>query len=456
MTTTPTIASNRPATLPLSRAELVRLAELALEHAKKLGASDADVEVSVSVGQNVTVRLDEVETIEYNRDKGLSVTAYFGHQKGSASTSDLSRDAIERTVAAACAIAKYTAADEAAGLADADRLARPPFVELGLHTPWTVSVPESIEIARRIEAAAFAVDPRIDNSEGATVSSHDGDFVFANSRGFMGGYPTSRVSLSAAVIASADGNMQRDYWYSVARGEKGLDSAEEVGRRAGERTVRRLGAKRVATGEFPVLFDPAMAAGLIGHFIGAVSGSSLYRKASFLLDSLGQTIFSPEVHITENPHLSGALGSAPFDAEGVATAPRVLVEDGTLRGYFLGSYSARKLGMASTGNAGGNHNLIIRPGPHDFAGLLKQMNRGLVVTELMGQGVNNVTGDYSRGAVGFWVENGEIAWPVEEITIASNLKDMFRNIVGVGSDIEAKGSRHVGSLLVSRMSVAGE
>lgn len=446
----------RPVSLPLSRTQLASLAEMAIAHARSLGATDADVEVSASVGQNVTVRLNEVETIEYNRDKGLAVTAYFGHQKGSASTSDLSREAVERTVAAACAIAKYTAADEAAGLADADRLARAPFADLGLHTPWRVSVPESIEIARRIEAAAFAVDRRIDNSEGATVSSHDGDFVYANSRGFLGGYPTSRVSLSVAMIASADGAMQRDYWYSVARGEQGLDTAEEVGRRAGERTVRRLGARRVATGEFPVLFDPAMAAGLVGHFIGAVSGSSLYRKASFLLDSLGQPVFSPVVHITEDPHLRGALGSAPFDAEGVKTAPRVLVEEGTLRGYFLGSYSARKLGMASTGNAGGNHNLIVRPGGHDFDGLLKEMGRGVVVTELMGQGVNNVTGDYSRGAVGFWVEGGEIAWPVEEITIASNLKDMFRNIVSVGKDVEAKGSRHVGSLLVSRMSVAGE
>lgn len=442
--------------LPLSRDQLQQMAELALRHAKSLGATDAEVEVSVSVGQNVTVRLDEVETIEYNRDKGLSITAYIGQQKGAASTSDLSRDAIERTVAAACAIAKYTAADEAAGLPDADRLARPPYPELGLHTPWHVDVPQSIEIAQRMEAAAFAVDKRIDNSEGATVTSHDGDFIYANSRGFMGGYPTSRVSLSAAVIASTDdGAMQRDYWYSVARGESGLDSPEEVGRRAGERTVSRLGARRVTTGDFPVLFDPAMAAGLIGHFVGAVSGSSLYRKASFLLDSLGTRIFAPTVSIQEDPHLKGGLGSAPFDAEGVTTVPRVLVEEGTLNGYFLGSYSARKLGMQSTGNAGGNHNLIVKPGELDFAGLVKKMGKGVVVTELMGQGVNNVTGDYSRGAVGYWVENGEIAFPVEEITIASNLKDMFQGVVAVGNDVEAKGSRHTGSILIDRMAVAG-
>ncbi len=412
--------------------------------------------MSVSVGQNITVRLDEVETIEYNRDKGLSITAYVGQKKGAASTSDLSRDAVERTVAAACAIARYTAADEAAGLPDADRLARPPFVDLGLNTPWDIEVPQAIEIARRMEAAAFAVDPRIDNSEGATVSSHDGDFVYANSRGFIGGYPTSRVSLSTAVIASLDGAMQTDYWYSVARGAIGLDSPEEVGKRAGERTVQRLGARRVATGDYPVLFDPSMAAGLIGHFVGAVSGSSLYRKSSFLMDSLGTRIFAPCVTINENPHLVGGLGSAPFDAEGVATAPRELVASGTLNGYFLGSYSARKLGMQSTGNAGGNHNLVVKPGSHDFAALVREMGRGVVVTQLMGQGVNNVTGDYSRGAVGFWVENGEIAWPVEEITIASNLKDMFQGIAAVGSDIEAKGSRHVGSILIDRMSIAGE
>lgn len=451
-----TAVAQTSSALPLSRDQLQQLAELALTHAKSLGATDAEVEVSVSVGQNVTVRLDEVETIEYNRDKGLSITAYMGQQKGAASTSDLSRGAIERTVAAACAIAKYTAADDAAGLPDAERLARPPYADLGLNTPWRVDVPQSIEIARRMEAAAFAVDKRIDNSEGATVTSHDGDFIYANSRGFMGGYPTSRVSLSAAVIASADGAMQRDYWYSVARGEAGLDAPEVVGRLAGERTVRRLGARRVTTGDFPVIFDPSMAAGLIGHFVGAVSGSSLYRKSSFLLDSLGTRIFAPVVNIQEDPHMPGALGSAPFDAEGVATTPRHLVSAGTLNGYFLGSYSARKLGMQSTGNAGGNHNLIVEPGPLDFHGLVREMGRGVVVTELMGQGVNNVTGDYSRGAVGFWVENGEIAWPVEEITIASNLKDMFKGIVALGNDVEAKGSRRVGSILIDRMSIAGE
>lgn len=445
-----------PARLPISRSELESLARFTLDHARKTGATACEVEISVSIGQSVTVRLDEVETIEYNRDKGLSVTAYLGQQRGSASTSDLSHAAIERTVVAALAIAKYTAADDCAGLADPARLAKAPFPDLELNSPWPITVDEAIEIARRTEAAAFAVDKRIDNSEGASVSAYEGDFIYANSNGFAAGYPTSRASLSAAVIASVDGAMQRDYWYTVARSQAGLGSAEEVGRLAGERTVARLGAKRVATCEVPVLFDPVMASGLIGHFVGAVSGSSLYRKASFLLDSLDQPVFAPHVEIREEPHLPSGLGSAPFDAEGVATVPRDVVREGVVRGYFLGSYSARKLGMQSTGNAGGNHNLIVKPGELDFAGLLKKMGRGLVVTELMGQGVNNVTGDYSRGAVGYWVENGEIAWPVEEITIAGNLKDMYRDIVAVGNDVLALGSRRTGSILVGKMAVAGD
>jgi PmbA protein len=445
-----------PARLPITRAELESLAQFTLEAAKKIGATACEVEISVSIGQSVTVRLDEVETIEYNRDKGMSVTAYLGQQRGSASTSDLSRAAIERTVAAALAIAKYTAADDCAGLADPERLARPPFADLQLNSPWNISVDESIELARRMEAAAFAVDKRIDNSEGASVSAYEGDFIYANSNGFCGGYPTTRSSLSAAVIASADGMMQRDYWYTVARSEAGLDSPEAVGRLAGERTVARLGAKRVATCEVPVLFDPVMASGLIGHFVGAVSGSSLYRKSSFLLDSIDKPVFAPHINIREDPHLPGALGSSAFDAEGVTTVPRDVVKEGVVKGYFLGSYSARKLGMQSTGNAGGNHNLVVQPGQLDFAGLMKKMGRGLVVTELMGQGVNNVTGDYSRGAVGFWVEKGEIAWPVEEITIAGNLKDMYRDIVAVGNDVLALGSRRTGSILIGKMSVAGD
>jgi PmbA protein len=432
------------------------LAAFTLERAKALGATAADVEISTSIGQNVTVRLGEVETIEHNRDKGMGVTVYLGQQRGNASTTDLSRDAIERTVAAALAIAKYTAADEHAGLADAARLARPPFADCDIYHPWVLPVEAAIELCKEIEAAAFAVDKRINNSEGAAVSTYESDFIYANSNGFIGGYPTTRHSTSCTMIAGTDTGMQRDYWYSVARAGDRLESAEAVGRKAGERTVARLNSRRVATGDFPVLFEAPSASGIIGSFVGAVSGSSLYRKSSFLMDSIGQQVFSPLVTIHEDPFLAHGLASGPFDSEGVSTVARDVVKDGVVQGYFLASYSARKLGLQTTGNAGGNHNLIVKPGDLDFAGLLKKMGRGLVVTELMGQGVNNVTGDYSRGAAGFWVEGGEIAYPVEEITIAGNMKDMFKGIVAIGNDVLAQGSKQVGSILIDRMAVAGE
>ena len=432
------------------------LAEFALAHAKKLGATASEAEASASVGQTVTVRMREVETIEYNRDKGLSVTVYFGHQRGSASTSDFSREAIERTVAAACAIARYTAADEFSGLADPARLAHAPFPDLALHDPWDISVDDAIALATETEAAAFAVDHRINNSEGASVSSHEADFIYANSDGFMGGYPTTRASVSASMIAGTDSGMQRDYWYTTARGPAGLEPAEAVGRKAGARTIARLDSRRIKTCEVPVLFDPGMASGLIGHFVSAVSGSSLYRRSSFLLDSMDTPVFSPLVTIREEPLLPKGLASSPFDAEGVAAVPRDVVRDGVVRGYFLASYSGRKLGLATTGNAGGNHNLIVQPGALGFEQLVAKMGRGLVVTELMGQGVNNVTGDYSRGAVGFWVEAGEIRFPVEEVTIAGNLKDIYRNIIAVGNDVLALGSKHVGSILIGQMAIAGE
>ncbi|MEP7154585.1 MAG: metalloprotease PmbA [Betaproteobacteria bacterium] len=432
------------------------LAAFTLERAKALGATAADVEISTSVGQNVTVRLGEVETIEHNRDKGMGITVYLGQQRGNASTSDLSREAIERTVAAALAIAKYTAADEFAGLADAHRQAKPPFVDCDIHHPWVLPVDEAIALCQQIEAAAFAVDKRINNSEGASVSTSDADFIYANSNGFIGGYATTRHSTSCTMIAATDQGMQRDYWYAVARSAAGLEPAEVVGRKAGERTVARLDARRIPSGDFPVLFEAPVASGLIGSFVGAISGSALYRKSSFLLDSLGTQVFSPLVSIHENPFVKGGLASGPFDAEGVATEVRDLVKDGVVQGYVLGSYSARKLGMQSTGNAGGNHNLIVPGGDLDFMGLVRKMGRGLIVTELMGQGVNNVTGDYSRGAAGFWVEGGEIAYPVEEITIAANMKDMFKGITAIGSDALALGSKKVGSILIDRMSIAGE
>ena len=432
------------------------LAQFSLERAKILGATAAEVEISTSLGQDVTVRLGEVETIEHNRDKGLGITVYIGQQRGNASTTDLSREAIERTVKAALAIAKYTAIDEFAGLPDADRLARPPFADFGLYYPWKLPVDDAIEMGKRIEAAAFAVDKRIDNSEGASVSTSESDFIYANSAGFLGGYPSTRHSASCSMIAAGKNGMQRDYWYAVARDEHGLESAEAIGRRAGERTVARLDAKKIASCEVPVLFEAPVASGLIGSFVGAVSGSALYRKSSFLQDSIGQSVFSPLVTIREDPAIRGGLASGPFDAEGVTTVARDVVKDGVVQGYFLATYSARKLGMSSTGNAGGNHNLVVAPGELDFAGLVKKMRRGLVVTELMGQGVNNVTGDYSRGAAGFWVEGGEIAYPVEEITIAGNMKQMFKDITAIGNDELALGSKRVGSILIDRMSIAGQ
>ncbi|NOT68131.1 MAG: metalloprotease PmbA [Methylophilaceae bacterium] len=423
--------------------------------AKAAGASHAEAEINLGFGQNVSVRLNETETIEYNRDKGVSVSVYFGQQRGNASTSDLSPQALQETVQAACNIARYTAQDAFCGLADPELLATT-FPELDLHHPWPISVEQAIELAKECEAAARDVDSRITNSEGASVSTYEGLFAYANSLGFSGGYPSSRHGFSCSVIAEDGENMQRDYWYSSARSAEDLDSAQFVGRRAGERTVRRIGCQRIKTTQVPVLFEASLASGLISSLVGAISGGSLYRKSSFLLDSLGKQIMSPLVNITEQPHLKRGLASSPFDNEGVATKARTLVENGVLQGYMLSSYSARKLGMVSTGNAGGNHNLIVSHGDLDFNGLLKTMGTGLVVTELLGQGVNMVTGDYSRGAAGFWVENGVIAFPVEEITIAGNLKEMFRQIVAIGNDVLVQGSKQTGSILIERMTVASE
>ncbi len=426
-----------------------------LQLAQSAGASAAEAEVSLGIGQNVSVRLDEVETIEYNRDKGMSVTVYFGQRRGHASTSDLSMQALRDTVTAACSIARHTAHDEFCGLADPALLARE-FPDLDLYHPWDISVDQAIVLARACEGAALAVDGRINNSEGAGVSTYEGLFSYANSNGFNHGYPTSRHSLSCSVIAEAGEDMQRDYWYSTARAASDLDSAELVGRKAGERTVRRLGAQQLKTMQVPVLFEASIAGGLISHFISAVSGGSLYRKSSFLLDSLGQQVFAPHIHLSEQPHLLRGLASSAFDNEGVATQSRELVSGGVLQGYVLSSYSARKLGMVTTGNAGGNHNLVLQSGTLDFDGLLKSMHTGLLVTELLGHGINPVTGDYSRGAAGFWVENGEVRYPVEEITIAGNLKDMFRQVVAVGSDVLVQGSKQTGSILVEQMMVAGQ
>jgi PmbA protein len=444
------------AALPLSREAMADVARRSLEVARARGASDAEVEVSAAVGQSVTVRRGEVETVEYNRDKGLGITVYFGQRRGNASTSDLSPEAVERTVEAAVAIARHTAEDEAAGLPDGSRLYRGAPPDLDLYHPWGLTVEEAIELARRSEAAALAVDRRITNSEGATVGAYDADFILANTRGFLAGFPNSKASVSVGVVAEDAGGMQRDYWYTTHRDPSRLEDAERVGRTAGERTIRRLGARRLPTADAPVLFDASVAGSLIGHFVSAASGSSLYRRSSFLLDRLGTPLFAPHVEIFEDPHRPGELASGYFDGEGVATSARKVVEGGVLKGWFLSTYSARKLGLESTGNAGGNHNLILKPGEHDLAGLIKLMGRGLVVTEMMGQGVNPVTGDYSRGAAGYWVENGEIQFPVEEVTIAGNLLDMFKGIVAVGNDVLVRGSKHNGSILVDRMTIAGD
>ena len=438
-----------------SRDDLQALVDNMLTYARQQGATGCEAEASAGFGQSVTVRKGEVETIEYNRDKGIGVSVYIGQRKGHASTSDFGMQALHDTVDKALTIARYTAEDSFAGLPDETLLARD-IPDLDLYHPWAYSVEQAIDAARECEVAALAVDSRITNSEGASVNTQESLFVYGNSLGFLAGYPTSRHAISCAVIAESAAGMQRDYWYTTARNAADMDPGTMVGRRAGERTVRRLDARQVKTAQVPVLFEAPVAAGLIGHFVSAASGGSLYRKSSFLLDSLGKQIFAPIVQIAERPHIAKGLASSPFDNEGVATQERDLVKDGVLGGYFLSGYSARKLGMQSTGNAGGNHNLILSSTGEDFAALLKKMDTGLLVTELLGHGINTVTGDYSRGAAGFWVENGVIQYPVEEITIAGNLKDMFMQIIAIGTDVEARGSKQTGSILIERMTVAGE
>ncbi len=449
--TDPAAADER---FPLATSELERVAQAVLDAARAGGATAAETDASQAVGLSVTVRKGEVETIAYNRDKGIGVTVYLGHRRGHASTADFAADAIRSTVDKALTIARYTAEDPASGLADPDRLARS-FPDLDLYHPWDVTVDEAVAIGREAEAAALAVDRRLTNTEGSTVARSESEFVYANSNGFLHGYRNSRHHVDCSVIGEEGGAMQRDYWYTTARAAADLLPASEVGRIAGERTARRLNGRQLGTMECPVLFEAPEAADLIGYFVGALSGGALYRKSSFLLDSIGQEVFAPHVSIREDPHIPRGRGSAPFDNEGVATAPRQIVRNGVVEGYFLSSYSARKLGMTTTANAGGNHNLVVSHGNDDLAGLMRRMGRGLLVTEQLGQGVNPVTGDFSRGVAGFWIENGEIAYPVEEITIAGNLKDMYRNIVAIGNDVDLRGSRHVGSVLIGRMTVAG-
>ncbi len=437
-----------------SQDKLRQLATDVLRHARELGASACETDVSEAFGQSVSVRKSEVETIEYNRDKGIGVTVYLGQQRGHASTSDFSPTALRATVAAALSIARFTAPDPCAGLPEEKLLAKKT-MDLDLYHPWDLSIEKAIDIAQRCEQAAFAVSPLVKNSEGASVSVQQSQFVSANSLGFMGGFPTSRHYISCSMIAGEGDGMQRDDWYTSNRNPAHLAAPEAIGDYAARRALSRLNAQRLKTRSVPVLFEAPLAVGLIGSFAQAVSGGALYRKSTFLLDSLGQPIFPKHVQISERPHLKGAQASSPFDDDGVATHDREVVEDGVLQGYFLSTYSARKLGMQTTGNAGGSHNLIVKSGDLDLDGLLRQMDTGLLVTELLGQGVNYVTGDYSRGAAGYWVEKGRIAYPVHEITIAGNLRDMFKGIVAIGNDVMVRGSKQVGSILVERMTVAG-
>lgn len=439
-----------------SQAHLAEIAGDILAHAKTLGASACETDVSEGFGQSVAVRKGEVDTIEYNRDKGVGVTIYLGQQRGYASTSDFSQQALRATVEAALSIARFTAPDPCAGLAEPELMARAEDMpELDLFHPWSIDVATAIELARRCEEAAFAVSPKITNSEGANTSIQQSHFVSANSHGFMGGYASTRHGMSCSVIAGEGDGMQREFWYDSRRDPAELMSPEDIGRRAGERALARLGAKQIRTCEVPVIFEAPLAVSLIGNFVQAASGGSLYRKASFLLDSLGEQVFSPVVSIAERPHVPKAFGSSPFDSDGVATHARNVVREGVLQGYFLSTYSARKLGMQTTGNAGGSHNLIVTPGEHDLEGLIRRMDRGLLVTELLGHGVNYVTGDYSRGAAGFWVEKGRIKHAVEEVTIAGNLREMFRGIAAIGNDALPRSAKQCGSVLIERMKVAG-
>ncbi|MEJ6002386.1 metalloprotease PmbA [Paucibacter soli] len=456
-----TAASNTDHGFAYSQERFRQLIDEVLAEAKRLGASDAGAEVSEGCGLSVSVRRGELENVERNRDKSLGISVYVGQRRGNASSSDFSAKALRDTVRAAFDIARFTAEDPVAGLPDEQDLAldvaaRP---ELDLFHAWDIDAQQAAELALRCEAASFATDARISNSEGAAVSAQQSHFFSGNTRGFRGGYASSRHSLSVAPIAGRGAGMQRDSWYSSMRDAAELASPEAVGRYAAERALSRLKSRKVKTAEVPVLFENTVAAGLLGALVQATSGGALYRKASFLLDSLGQRVLASHVDVHEDPHVVKGKGSAPFDDEGVATHARSVVEAGVLQGYFLSTYSARKLGMRTTGHAGGSHNLVMTSrltAPGDsLTTMLRRMGRGLFVTELMGQGVNYVTGDYSRGASGFWVENGEIAFPVHEVTIAGNMKDMLQGIVGIGNDSYTLGSKTVGSVLIDRMKLAG-
>ncbi|MGQ0502077.1 MAG: metalloprotease PmbA [Panacagrimonas sp.] len=449
------MTTERPAAaLPSSR-ELQALAARVLDMARDAGAGQCEASISHSRGFSVSVRNGEVESLEFQRDRSLGLTVYFGHHKGNASTGDLSDRGLRECVQAAATIARVTEEDPCSGLADAALMAREQ-PDLELDHPWDLTPEAAIERARACEAAALAVDARIDQSEGAGLSTQRGVSMYANSHGFFGGRVGTQHSLSCAVVATDADGMQRDYWWDGGRNPAQLDAPEAIGRRAGQRAIARLGSRPLSTRNAPVLFVPEMARGLFGQFVAAISGAALYRKATFLLDKLGQPVFSPCVKISQQPFIRQGSSSAAFDHEGVSTRERELVKDGVLGGWVLGSYSARKLGLATTGNAGGVFNLVVEPGDADYARLLRDMGTGLVVTELMGQGANGVTGDYSRGAAGFWVENGAIVAPVEGVTIAGNLLRMYRDIRALGSDVDSRSGVRCGSVLIGEMTIAGD
>lgn len=439
----------------LSQPELEQIVARALDEARRAGASQAEAGVAIDAGLSVTVRLGEVETLEYQRDRSMGITVYVDGRKGSASTADLAWGAVADTVRKALSIARFTARDEFAGLADAELMARD-VPDLDLYHPWDLDAEGAIAQAKACEAAALALDARVRNSEGASVSTHRGLRVYGNTHGFIGGYPSTSHSVSCVVLAQDGDDMQRDYWYDSARAAADLQAVEDIGRRAARRAVERLGARKLATRTAPVLFVPDIARGLIGHFVSAIRGGAQYRRSTFLLGAAGERLFPSWLSLRERPRLPRALGSAPFDNDGVATRERLLVDAGTLTGYVLDAYSARKLGLQTTGNAGGVHNLELEGGGGDFAALLQRLGTGLMVTELMGQGVNAVTGDYSRGAAGFWVQDGSPAFPVHEVTIAGNLRDMYAGIVAAGADLDVRGGIRTGSVLVGEMTIAGE
>ena len=427
---------------------------MVLGFAREQGVDQAEVAASHDIGLTATARLGEVESLEYTNDRGVGITVFKDQCKGSASTSDFTSEALREAVKKACTFATFTAADEFAGLADPDLMADDP-PDLDLAHKWSLDSEEAIRIAIECETAAREADPRITNSEGATIGTNSGVRAYGNSHGFIAGYPKTSHSLSCIVVGEHDGAMERDYWYTASRDPASLEAASDVGSKAAQRTVDRLGARKLSTVNAPVLFAPEMARGFIGHAIRAASGGAQYRRSSFLLDAAGEKIFPEFVRIEERPHIPGGMASSAYDAEGVRTVDRDLVVDGVLQGYLLSSYSARKLGLKTTGNAGGAHNLLVPGNAGDMQSMLKTMGSGLIVHELIGQGVNSVTGDYSRGAVGFWVEEGEVAYPVHEVTIAGNLRDLYQRIELIGDDQDLRSGIRCGSILVSEMKIAG-